>query len=192
MTLQTDKGLEFRNPSFQNLLREHGVHHFATHNEETKASIVERFNRTLKTRMWKYFTKHQTVRYLDKLPDLLHSYNNTYHRTLGMAPSQVNETNQEIVWQRLYGQDGGGKPKFTVGDRVLISKAKRQFKKGYMANWSEELFTITDAHRSDPPVYRLVDEHGEILEGSFYEPELQKVSVPKDKLYRIETVSRRR
>ena len=58
MTLQTDKEMEFRNRSFQNLLREHGVHHFTTHNEETKASIVERFNQTLKTRMWRYFTKH--------------------------------------------------------------------------------------------------------------------------------------
>ena len=51
-TLQTDKGTEFLNRSLQKLLKEHGVHHFATHNEETKASIVERFNRTLKTRMW--------------------------------------------------------------------------------------------------------------------------------------------
>ena len=50
-TLQTDKGTEFLNRSLQKLLKEHGVHHFATHNEETKASIVERFNRTLKTRM---------------------------------------------------------------------------------------------------------------------------------------------
>ena len=51
-TLQTDKGTEYLNRSLHKLLKEHGVHHFATHNEETKASIVERFNRTLKTRMW--------------------------------------------------------------------------------------------------------------------------------------------
>ena len=130
VTLQTDKGLEFRNRSFQALLKENGVHHFSTHNEETKASIVERFNRTLKTRMWRYFTKHQTVRYLEKLRDFVWSYNNTYHRSLGMAPSMVNDVNQEAVWQRLCGRDGGGKPKFVVGDRVRISKAKRQFKRG--------------------------------------------------------------
>ena len=192
MTLQTDKGLEFRNRSFQALLKKHGVHHFSTHNEETKASIVERFDRTLKTRMWRYFTKHQTVRYLDKLHDFMWSYNNTYHRSLGMAPSNVNETNQDIVWQRLYGRGGGGNPKFMVGDRVQISKAKRQFENGYMANWTEELFTVSNAHRSDPPVYKLVDDHGELVDGSFYEPELQKVLVSKDKLYRIETVLQRR
>ena len=191
-TLQTDKGLEFLNRSVRRLLKEHGVHHFSTHNEETKASIVERFNRTLKTRMWRYFTKYQTVRYIDALQDFVQSYNDTYHRSIGMAPSQVNATNQEEVWQRLYGHDGKGVPKFKVDDRVRISKAKRRFEKGYMANWSEELFTIREVHASDPPVYRLVDDLGEVLDGTFYEPELQKVLVSKDKLYRVESVLQRR
>ena len=82
----------------------------------------------------------------------------------------------------MYGYESVGTPKFRVGDRVRISKAKRHFEKGYMANWTEELFTIVDAHRSDPPVYRLVDCHGDKLDGTFYEPELQKVVVPKGKL----------
>ena len=89
-TLQTDQGLEFLNKSVQALLSKHGIHHFSTHNAETKASVVERFNRTLKTRMWRYFTKHQTWRYIDVLPDLVRSYNNTHHRSIGMAPSNVN------------------------------------------------------------------------------------------------------
>ena len=95
ITLQTDKGSEFLNRALQKLLKEYGVHHFATHNEETKASIVERFNRTLKTRMWRYFTKKQSVRYIDVLQDFVRSYNNRFHRAIGMAPSEVNATNQE-------------------------------------------------------------------------------------------------
>ena len=70
-TLQEDQGLEFLNKSVQALLKKHGIHHFSTHNAETKASVVERFNRTLKTRMWRYFTKHQTWRYIDVLQDLV-------------------------------------------------------------------------------------------------------------------------
>ena len=136
-TLQTDKGTEFLNRSLQKLLKEHCVHHFATHNEETKASIVERFNRTLKTRMWRYFTKTQSVRYVDVLQAFMRSYNDTYHRSIGMAPSEVTSTNQETVWQRLYGHESVGTPKFRVDDRVRISKAKRHFEKGYMANWTE-------------------------------------------------------
>ena len=106
-----------------------------------------------------------------------------------MAPSEVNATNQEEDWQHIYGHESVGIPKYRVGECVRISKAKRQFKKGYMANWTEELFTIVDAHRSEPPVYRLADWHGERLAGSFYEPELQKV-VSKDKTYRIEEIIR--
>ena len=189
-TLQTDKGTEFLNRPLQKLLKEHGVHHFVTHNEETKVSIVERFNRTLKTRMWRYFTKHQSVRCSDVLQAFMRSYNDSYHRSIGMAPSEVTSTNQETVWQRLYGHESVGTPKFRVGDRVRISKAKRHFEKGYMANWTEEVFTIVDAHRSDPPVYRLDDCHGGKLDGTFYEPELQKVIVPKGKTYRVESVLR--
>ena len=121
---------------------------------------------------------------------MLFSVNDTYHRSIGMASSEVTSTNQETVWQRLYGHESVGTPKFRVGDQVRISKAKRHFEKGYMANWTEELFTIVDAHRSDPPVYRLVDWHGDKLDGTFYEPELQKVVVPKGKMYRVESVLR--
>ena len=147
-TLQTDKGTEFLNRSLQKLLKEHGVHHFATHNEETKASIVERFNRTLKTRMWRYFTKTQSVRYVDVLQAFMRSYNGTYHRSIGMAPSEVTSTNQETVWQRLYGHESVDTPKFRVGNRVRISKAKRHFEKGYMANWTEDCLRLLT--RTDP------------------------------------------
>ena len=118
---------------------------------------MDRFNRTLKTRMWRYFTKHQTWRYIDVLRDLVQSYNNTHHRSIGMAPSQVSSQNQEQVWQRLYGHDGKGVPKLRVSDRVRISKYKGKFEKGYEANWSHEMFTIHEVHPSEPPVYRLSD-----------------------------------
>ena len=184
--------MEFLNKSVQALLRKRGVHHFSTHNAETKASIVERFNRTLKTRMWRYFTKVQTWRYIDVLPDLVRTNNDTRHRSIGMAPSQVNARNQEKVWQRLYGHAGKGVPKFNVSDRVRVSKYKGTFEKGYETNWSEEVFTVHEVHPSEPPVYRLRDDLGDVLDGTFYELELQKVSVPDDKVYRVESVLQRR
>ena len=83
-------------------------------------------------------------------------------------------------------------PKLRVSDRVRIGKYKGKFEKGYAANWSEELYTIHEVHPSDPPMYRLIDDFGEVLDGTFYEPELQKVSVPADKMYRVESVLHRR
>ena len=130
-TLQIDKGTEFLNRLLQKLIKEHGVHHFATHNEETKASIVEWFNQTLKIRRWRYFTEKPVGSIRRRPAGLYAIVNDTYHRISGVAPSEVNSTNQETVWQQLYGHESGGRPKFIVGNRVRISKAKRHFEKGY-------------------------------------------------------------
>jgi transposase InsO family protein len=77
--LQTDKGTEFTNRVFQKFLKEHHVHFFTTYNEETKASIVERLNRTLKIKMWKYFTHRETLTYVEVLSEMVASYNHTVH-----------------------------------------------------------------------------------------------------------------
>ena len=192
--MQTDKRKEFLNRQLQDFLKEISIRHFTTHNEKTKACIVERFNRTLKTRMWRYFTKYRTLRYLDVLQHLVDSYNSSYHRSIGVSPVEVNVVNQEEVWQRLYGNERPGtvEPGLKVDDRVHISKAKRQFKKGYLPNWSDEICTVKSVHRTDPPVYRLIDDQGSRIEGTFYEQELQKVVVTKDKVYRIEKVLQQR
>ena len=78
--LQTDKGTEFLNRNFQSFLKEKNIHFFTTNNE-LKASVVERFNRTLKTRMWKYFTAKNTRVYIEILQDIVHAYNNSYHQS---------------------------------------------------------------------------------------------------------------
>ena len=69
----TDQGTEFFNKHFKALLKEEDIELYNTYNE-TKASVVERLIRTLKTRMWRYFTAKKTMRYIDMLPDLVYSY----------------------------------------------------------------------------------------------------------------------
>lgn len=195
LKLQTDKGTEFRNKVFQRFLKEEGVDFFVTQNEDIKASIVERFNRTLKEKLWRYFTKKNTLRYVEVLQPMVQSYNRSYHRSIKRAPADVSTTNQEEVWQTLYGHprdtlNKGQPPKLKGGDRVRISKARRTFKKGYLPSWSEELFTISRLKKTTPPTYVLKDDNGEELEGTFYQEELQKVG---DKaVYRIETVLKHR
>jgi transposase InsO family protein len=92
--LQTDKGTEFTNRVFQKFLNEHDVHFFTTYNEETNASIVERFNRTLKTKMWKYFTHKETLTYVEVLSEMVASYDHTVHRTIGIPPAEVTWANK--------------------------------------------------------------------------------------------------
>jgi hypothetical protein len=186
--LQTDKGTEFTNRVFQKFLKEHDVHFFTTYNEETKPSIVERFNRTLKTKMWKYFTHRETLTYVDVLSEIVASYNHTVHRTIGIPPAEVTWANQTTVSKRLYGRKGPHKLcKFSPGDGVRLTKAKRTSTKGYLLNWTEELLTVVKCIETRPPVYLVKDDHGEMLEGTFYAEEIQKV-IKQDDVYKIQSV----
>ena len=93
----------------------------------------------------------------------------------------------------LYGDEPSvyKQPKFKVGDRVRISYMRKTFRKGYLPNWSEELFTIHKIKRTVPVRYIIKDESDVILDGSFYEQELQKVH-KVDHVYRIEVILKER
>ena len=99
-TLQTDKGKEFYNATLQRWLKKEGIHYFSTLGD-AKASVVERFNGTLKLRLYRYFTAANTTEYVDILPSLVQRYNEDVHRSIGMAPKDVNVKNKAEVWQRL-------------------------------------------------------------------------------------------
>ncbi|CAL1264761.1 unnamed protein product [Larinioides sclopetarius] len=108
--LQTDQGTEFKNEKFQHFLKENKIKFFTTFNA-TKASVVERFNRTLKTKMYKYFTFKNTHNYIDVLDQLVHSYNHTYHSSIKRAPVEVNSENEQDVCSTLYGNMENSKRK---------------------------------------------------------------------------------
>ena len=187
--IQTDKGSEFLNKTFQSYLKKKKVHFFVTENEDIKAAVVERFNRTLKEKMWRYFTKHNTLYYLDVLSDLVVSYNHSFHRSIKRAPATVNRKNQQQVWMNLYGdQLKISRPVYKKGDKVRICSGRRHFKKGYLPSWTQEIFTITKVNNTHPPTYQIIDEQNEPIKGAFYKQELQKIIVPQNKLYKIEKV----
>ena len=86
--LQTNEGEELFNSNFQSLMKRHGIQHFASESEQ-KAAVVKRFNRTLKTRIWTYLSDRGTVRWVDIIQDLVNAYNNSRHRSIDMAPVDV-------------------------------------------------------------------------------------------------------
>jgi len=120
--------------------------------------------------MHRYFTHANTRRYVDVLDDLLHSYNNTYHRSIGMAPADVGLHNKEEVRARLYPKKPKSyKWKHGVGDRVHITMQRQPFRKGYIGQWSEEIFEIASHLPTVPVTYELRYLAGELIKGRFYE-----------------------
>jgi transposase InsO family protein len=189
--LQTDKGREFYNVHVKTYLLEQGVKLFSTEDDVTKAAMVERFNRTLKTKLWRYFHHKKTQRWIDVLPKFVKGYNASHHRTIEMAPDEVNNSNKHLIRQLLFADDDPPPETkaaaFKVGDYVRLSKHATVFDKGYTANWQLEVCKITEVLRTDPRVYRVMDLAGEKIMGTFYHEELQKVtSLPK--AYEIEDV----
>ena len=79
--LHVDQGLEFYNADVKRLLKAHNINLYSTFSEK-KASISERFNRTLKTKMWKRFSLQGSYKWIDILPELVSEYNKTLHWTL--------------------------------------------------------------------------------------------------------------
>ena len=192
--LQSDKGTEFTNATVQNYLKSKSIHFFTTENAETKAQIIERFWRTLKGKMFKYFTAKGTEKYIDVLHDLVHSYNHTKHSSIGMSPAEVNPSNQSRVKETLYSSGSEPSlslPKLKIKDYVRISKNKGYFGKGYLPNWSREIFLVKSILPTQPVTYRLEDQNRDIIKGSFYEEELQKVkSLPES--FKLEKIIRKR
>ena len=175
--IQFDEGKEFYNVGVKSLLRDaYNIKYFSTYSTR-KAAIVERFNRTLKTSMWKWFYKQDSHEWLDVLDSLVLNYNTTKHGGIKMKPADVNEENKHEVWITLFGQPTGDLPlpKYRIGDRVRISRYKNIFTKGYEANFTKEIFTIVQVFFADPTLYKLEDEEGEEILGKFYQQELSPI-----------------
>ena len=159
------------------LLKSRGINRFSTFSE-TKSATAERAIKTLMTRLERYFTYTNKTRFLEILPVLTDSYNSTIHSAHGFKPRDVTKDNEHIVWSRLYEkyfEEPDKKPKYKVGDRVIASKIRPLFRKGYKQTFNPEPYFIHEVKKTKPVVYILQDENKEVLEGSFYEAELQKL-----------------
>lgn len=201
--LQTDKGREFFNWEFKDLLKTMNITLYSTESDK-KAAIAERFIKELKKMIYLYLDKNQTNRYIDILPKIVESYNKTYHSSIKMAPFEVKEENLKTVLNNLYGhlwkadaipinQTKRLKEKFSVGDKVRISISKNLFSKGYKGFWTTEIFTIETVKYNFPYIqYRLKTEDGEILKGLFYEQELQKVDPESARFTKIKSILNRK
>lgn len=189
--IQTDFGKEFYNKQVQTLFKMQNIHHYSSYSEY-KASVVERFNRTIKNKIYKIFTHRKSYKYIDILQKVLDSYNNSVHRSHGYAPNRVTPKLEPVIFQKLYGYKTDVKYNYDVGQQVRISKSKKTFRRGYLPNWTDEVFTIYKHFLTNPPTYLLKDLKGNVLKGRFYEDEIQPVIKSGDSFWRVEKILKTR
>ena len=189
--LWTDKGTEFSNRHVRRVLEANSVTLSSTENEE-KSSVAERWNRTMKRIMWKFFTANNTNKYIDELQNMVDKYNTTYYRSIKLSPSDArNPSNYKHVFTALYGKIRPPPPLaiFRVVEKVRIVRRKDTLEKDFTPNWTEEVFAVSEVKHANPITSNVKDELGEPIKGTFYEQELQS-SVQEN--FRIERVLRKK
>lgn len=200
--LQSDKGMEFRARPVLEYFKNLNIKWFSSQDDATKASVVERLNRTLKKKMYMKFYAQNNKKWLDMLPDLLEGYNKTVHSSIKMSPEMADSMDSErveTVRNNLYGptsrlntsikkeiKSPASTEDFKVGDHVRIVKHRMAFVKSYLPNFKDEVFVIDDIYNQIPKVYHLKDLDDEEIKGWFYGTEIQKVKKPD--LFKVEEV----
>ena len=188
----SDKESAFLSKEMQQFFKNNNVKIYHT-NSHLKAVVIERFNRSLRELMMKEFVKNNNTVWYNILPKLIKIYNNRYHSTIKMKPIQVNKSNEKFIKENIYTYDKTSKKaKFKINDLVRISLKRRDLfdKPSGNIKWSEELFKIHSINKSNVITYKIKDLNDEIIEGLFYERQLQK-SKNTSEVYIIEKIIRK-
>ena len=159
---------------------------------DRKNAIIERYNRTQKGKLWKYFTSIGKNRWYDILPELTSGYNHTTHSSTKFRPVDVTKHNERQVHKNLYPrQPNNSVQRFKIGQTVRISRKLNIFAKGYDANYTDEIFKISKIKKTNPITYEIKALDGEPILGSFYWQEI----IPVDKssgLFLVEKIINRK
>lgn len=173
----SDEGGEFKNSTVKDYLQRKKIHHYSTFTG-VKASQAERFIRTLRDRVFRYFRVTGKYHYVSALPRIVQDYNHSKHRTIGMSPAEVNAENEMSVFNKVNGKPvvPSVKKKLNVGDRVRVLLHRRTFQKGSEGSWSPQIYTISRLRNTSPPVVYLKDYQGKDIKGCFYPEEVTVVA----------------
>jgi len=184
--LWVDQGKEFYNQYMYKLFKfkntdvmkkdEHGnyLNDIYSVFNENKANLAERQIRYIGEKLWFEFTKNNNQKWVHLLQPIINDYNNKIHATTKFTPNQLSD-NPSLYRENF--EPSNQKPKFQIGDKVRISKLKRQFAKSRTQNWTKEIFIIDKVLQTNPVTYHLKDLSNEPIHSVFYEEELQKTII---------------
>lgn len=194
----TDRGKEFFNNQIGNYLKSLKVLHIAPSDDTFKCDIVERAIRTFKSILYKVLTATLSLRYIDVLQKIAKTMNDRKNRSINMAPRDVNDENVYQVWKfmkknRTKGSKRNCRNLLNPGDNLRISKNKKEFEKGFLPNYTDEIFKVLQRIDRQPHnIYKVEGDHGEKLDGFLYHDEIIRVKKDKNTLYRINKILKKR
>jgi IS30 family transposase len=177
--IYTDRGLEFEAKRMHEFFKEKEIEKRVVFSPDVHASIAERANRTIKERLYRYFSEQNTVRWVDAVQKIVERINSTPNRTTGIEPEKVNFKNARKLYERLYKEDQRTDSRHPLSTEqiVRISKEKGKFEKSFLPNYTDELFRVRFVNTSHYPTsYKLADLDGEEIQGVFYREELVPTS----------------
>ena len=192
-SVRSDSGHDvYNNEITRDIMIPFHIKQYVTHNE-LQANYVERVIKSIKSRLWRYFRHSLKPRWVDILQDIVKSYNNTVHSSLGVTPASVNKENerwirldQAIIKKKKYPKYYAKieprmiEPKaykFKLGIHVRMPMTRNKSKREYQEKWTGEIFKIVSRFRKQGlNFYKLADLHDKDVEGSFAEAELQRVN----------------
>ena len=181
--LWVDESKEFQG-EFKKFCGENEIEVYHTYSE-TKSCMAERYIRTLKTLLCKYFDENQTFKYILQLQKFVSFVNKRQNRSIGMAADDVNAKHvPHLVSLQKRQSLPGSRPKFKFGSRVRIAFKEMPFQKGYKQQYTNEVFKVSRVRVpkvKSPVTYHLLDSKDEPILGKFYTPELTHFKYLQDR-----------
>jgi hypothetical protein len=149
-TITCDSGNEFVNREAQEWFQQQNIGTYFVVGDSRKLGIINRFHRTLKEKLLRYFTATNNYRWVDVLAQIIHNYNNTQVRTIGMTPNEAEQgLNMEVIMQQRREQNEAMQAKSTinVGDWVRLKNERRLFEKMQL-NYSPEIYQVVKVNKA--------------------------------------------
>lgn len=193
--LNSDRGSELICKQFATYLKDNGIHHYLSYSLR-KCPVIERFNLTIQTLLYKIMRKNNSYEWVKFLDQAMKIYLNRKHRTIKMSPLEAEKAENEIKVRGIYLERyrkadlKRQKVEFSVGDTVRIFKKRGTFHRGYNEDFTDEIFTVTKVLKNLPvPRYKIKEYNGEDIIGSFFQDELVRYNPPE--FYEIDVLKSR-
>ena len=140
-----DDGSEFMS-HFKSFLDENNIKHMTSRaGNKNRMGVIERFNRTLRERLFKFMTMNSTKIWIDHLDTVVDQYNNTYHSVVKKKPEDVTLTDEIKIYTDVFAEGKKAiKSDLVVGDLVRIKIDKNIFDKGSSVNYSRTVYKIKE------------------------------------------------